>query len=33
MTGRCWSPWQWQEVLRDRYERITGPTSTEQSTP
>jgi len=26
MTGRCWSPWQWQEVLRDRYERITGPT-------
>jgi hypothetical protein len=25
-TGRNWSPWQWQEVLRKDYERITGPT-------
>lgn len=24
-TGRNWSAWQWQEVLRSEYERITGP--------
>lgn len=26
-TGRNWSAWQWQEVLRRDYERITGPTN------
>jgi hypothetical protein len=26
-TGRNWSAWQWQEVLRSDYERMTGPTS------
>jgi hypothetical protein len=25
MTGRNWSPWQWQQVLRERYEQMTGP--------
>jgi hypothetical protein len=24
-TGRNWSAWQWQQVIRDAYERITGP--------
>jgi len=25
-TGRNWSAWQWQEVLRSDFERMTGPT-------
>lgn len=26
-TGRNWSAWQWQEVLRSDFERMTGPAS------
>jgi hypothetical protein len=26
-TGRNWSAWQWQHVIRDAYERVTGPST------
>lgn len=31
-TGRNWSAWQWQEVLRRDYERMTGPTPDDAET-
>jgi hypothetical protein len=26
-TGRNWSAWQWQQVIRDAYETMTGPST------
>ncbi|MGA0839948.1 MAG: hypothetical protein ACO3P1_08655 [Pseudomonadales bacterium] len=26
-TGRNWSAWQWHQIIRHEYERMTGPTS------
>lgn len=26
-TGRNWTAWQWQQVIKDAFERMTGPSS------
>jgi hypothetical protein len=26
-TGRNWTAWQWQQVIQDAFERMTGPSS------